>query len=175
MTLGVWLPFSHCYRCPGSTHALLRGWWCDRQPKWSDRASTTTSTQCSWQSDRGLRWLDCPWNRGWRSDHHSRWSNRPALHGPFIACFANFGRASRCAHDFGGGPRDTPDSNSDSGCASYGSSVPALLISPSGCVGAIGTAPTSAVAAGEGRTGGTSDQPSSNDHAGEAGLLAPGR
>jgi hypothetical protein len=126
-------------------------------------------------SDRGLRWSDCPWNRGWRSDHHPRWSNRPTLHGPFVACFANFGRASRCAHDFGGGPRDTPDSNSNSGCASCGSSVPALLMSPSGCAGAIGTAPTLAVAAGEGRTGGTSDQPSSNDHAGEAGLLALGR
>jgi hypothetical protein len=42
-------------------------------------------------------------------------------------------------------------------------------------VGATGNASTSAVATGKGRTCGTSGQPSSDDHAGEAGLLATSR
>jgi hypothetical protein len=66
----------------------------------------------------------------------------------------------------------------NSGHATRGSSVPtlpaALLVSPLGCARAIGTASTSAVATGEGRTGGSSDQPSFDDHVGEAGLPASG-
>jgi hypothetical protein len=50
------------------------------------------------------------------------------------------------------------------------SGVPALLASPSGCTGATNTASTSAAVTSEGHTGGTSGQPSSDDHAGEAGL-----
>jgi hypothetical protein len=42
-------------------------------------------------------------------------------------------------------------------------------------MGATGTTSTSTLTAGEGCTGGTSDQPSSNDHVGEVGLLATSR
>jgi hypothetical protein len=42
-------------------------------------------------------------------------------------------------------------------------------------MGATGTASTSAVIAGEGRTSSTFGQPSSDDHAGEAGLLTFGQ
>jgi hypothetical protein len=63
----------------------------------------------------------------------------------------------------------------DSACASRGTGILALLTSPSDCVGAIGTISTSAVAVGEGRIGGTSDQPSSDDYANEARLSAIGR
>jgi hypothetical protein len=63
----------------------------------------------------------------------------------------------------------------DSDRATRGTDVPALLVSPSGCVGATGTASTSAVADDEGRTGGTYGQPSSDDHVSKAGLLATGR
>jgi hypothetical protein len=45
-------------------------------------------------------------------------------------------------------------------------------VSPSGYAGANDTASTSAVATSKGCTGGSSSQPSSDDHAGEAGLLA---
>jgi hypothetical protein len=48
----------------------------------------------------------------------------------------------------------------------------ALLASPSGCARATGIASTSAVAADEGYTNGTSSQHSSDDHIGEAGLPA---
>jgi hypothetical protein len=47
-----------------------------------------------------------------------------------------------------------------------------LLALPTSCVRATGTASTSAVTAGEGRTSGTSDQFSSDDHASEVGLPA---
>jgi hypothetical protein len=67
----------------------------------------------------------------------------------------------------------------DSGCATRGSGIPALpatlLMSPSGYTRATGTASTSAIAADEGCTDGTSDQTSSDDHAGEAGLPATNR
>jgi hypothetical protein len=67
----------------------------------------------------------------------------------------------------------------DSDRATHGPSIPALpialLTSPSGYAGAIGTTPTSAVTVDEGRTDGTSDQSSSDDHAGEARLLATDR
>jgi hypothetical protein len=43
-------------------------------------------------------------------------------------------------------------------------------MSPSCCAGATDTASTSVVAVGEGSTGGTSSPPSSDDHAGKAGL-----
>jgi hypothetical protein len=43
---------------------------------------------------------------------------------------------------------------------------------PSGYAGATGTTSTSAVTVGKGRTGGTSGQPSFDDHMGEAGLSA---
>jgi hypothetical protein len=81
----------------------------------------------------------------------------------------------------------TPHDTDDSTCASHGPSVhdfahasrdsdiPALLTPPSGCAGATDTVSTSAVTASKGHTCGTSDQPSSNDRAGEAGLLAVGR
>jgi hypothetical protein len=61
----------------------------------------------------------------------------------------------------------------DSGRITCGSAP--LLASPSGYVRATGTSSTSAVAAGEGRTNGTSSQSSSDDHVGEAGLLASDR
>jgi hypothetical protein len=66
-----------------------------------------------------------------------------------------------------------------SGRATRGSGVPGLptvlLMSLLDCAGAIGTASTSVVAIDKGRTSGSSGQPSSNDHAGEEGLLAFGR
>jgi hypothetical protein len=67
----------------------------------------------------------------------------------------------------------------ESGRSTRGSDVPdlpiALLVSPSGCMGATGTASISEVAIGEGHSGGTSGQPSSDDQMGEAGLLATDR
>jgi hypothetical protein len=62
----------------------------------------------------------------------------------------------------------------DSAHASRGFGALALLVSPLGCTGATGTASTSAVAIGEGRTGGTYGQHSSDDHMGEVGLLTAG-
>jgi hypothetical protein len=60
-----------------------------------------------------------------------------------------------------------------------GPGVPALpvvlLTSPSGYVGVTGIASTSVVTAVKGRTGGSSCQPSYDDHAGEEGLPASGR
>jgi hypothetical protein len=124
--------------------------------------------------------VDCPPRR---SDRHPRWSDCHALRRYFI----DFDRAPRSAHGFGRAPRGTHDSTRatsspdiyNSGRATRGIDVPALpttlLVSPSGCVGATGTASTIAVAAGEGRTGGTSGQPSFDDHAGEAELPATGR
>jgi hypothetical protein len=50
----------------------------------------------------------------------------------------------------------------------------ALPMSPSSYAGATDTTSTSAVAVREGRTGGTSGQPSSDDHAGEVGLPTTG-
>jgi hypothetical protein len=81
-------------------------------------------------------------------------------------------------------PRGALDSNGAtcglsihySGHATHDSGIPdlpaALVGSPSGCTRATGTASTSAVTTGEDCTGGTSGQPSSDDHVGEAGLLA---
>jgi hypothetical protein len=64
----------------------------------------------------------------------------------------------------------------NSGRITCGSGIPvipvALLTSPSGYVGATGTASTSAVATSKDCTGGSSGQPSSDDHTGEAGLPA---
>jgi hypothetical protein len=64
----------------------------------------------------------------------------------------------------------------DSGRASRGSGIltlcVVLLASPSGYVGATGTASTSVVTIGEGYTGGISGQTSSDDHVGEVGLPA---
>jgi hypothetical protein len=95
--------------------------------------------------------------------------------------------ATSCgAHDFGCAPRSTLDSTRTTrgpsihnfGRATCGSSIPtlpaALLMSPSGCVRAIGTASTSAVAVSKDCTGGSSGQPSPDDHAGEVGLPASG-
>jgi hypothetical protein len=96
----------------------------------------------------------------------------------FVVCFAKFGRA----HDFGCAQRGALNST----CVTHGHGVynhsrttsgsgalPApLLASPSGCARATITASTSAVAAGEGCTGGTFGQSSSNDHAGKAELPA---
>jgi hypothetical protein len=90
-------------------------------------------------------------------------------------------------HDFGCTPRGalgstcasrSPDVH-NSGRATHGSDVLALpttlLVSPLGCAGATGTASTSTVTASKGRTGGSSDHPSSDDHTGVAGFLASGR
>jgi hypothetical protein len=66
----------------------------------------------------------------------------------------------------------------DSGHTTHASGVPALpalIESPSNCAGATGTTSTSAVAVGEGCTSDTSGQPSFDDHAGEATLLASSR
>jgi hypothetical protein len=84
------------------------------------------------------------------------------------------------AHDFDSALRGAPDSTHatrgpsiyDYNRTTSGSS--ALLASPLGCARATVTASTSAVAVDEGCTSGTSDQSSSNDHAGEAGLLSSG-
>jgi hypothetical protein len=51
----------------------------------------------------------------------------------------------------------------------------ALLSSPSGYAGVTDTTSTSAATIDEGHTGGTSDQPSSNDDVGEAGLSTTSR
>jgi hypothetical protein len=116
-----------------------------------------------WLSDRDPGQSDRPGNKGWRSDCHPRRSDHPPPRRPIIDGIAEIHRAS-C----GLGIRDSTH-------ASRGSDIPALLTSPSGCAGATGTASTSAVAASEGRTDGTSSQPSSDDHAGEAELPATGR
>jgi hypothetical protein len=75
-----------------------------------------------------------------------------ALRSNFVTCFTNFI------------------------CATHGPGIPTLpitlLTSSSGCAGLSDTAPTSVPATGKGCTGGTSGQPSSDDHAGEARLLA---
>jgi hypothetical protein len=63
----------------------------------------------------------------------------------------------------------------DSARTSRGTGAPTLLTLPSGCAGATGTASTSVVTTDKGHTSGTSDQPSSDDHVGEAGLLATSR
>jgi hypothetical protein len=123
-------------------------------------------------------------NRGWLSDCHPRRLDCLVLCGSFIAFLADFGHAPRGAHDFSHAPRGAHDSTHatrgldiyDSGCATHGTSVPALpaalVASPLGYVGSTDTASTSKVTTVEGRTGGTSSQPSSNDHAGEARLPA---
>jgi hypothetical protein len=67
------------------------------------------------------------------------------------------------AHDFGYAQCGALDSTRGSR---------ALLTSPLGCARATVTTSTSVVAAGEGCTSGTSGQSTSDDHAGEAGLLA---
>jgi hypothetical protein len=100
----------------------------------------------------------------------------------FITCFTNFGYPPCGAHVFGAAPRDALDSTRathgpgvyDYDRTTHGSrALPApLLVSPSGCARATSTASTSAVTTGEGRTGGTSGQSSSDDHTGEAGLPA---
>jgi hypothetical protein len=80
----------------------------------------------------------------------------------------NFDCAPRGAHN---STRTMHDPNvHDSASASRCSGIPALLMLPLGYAGATGTASTSRVTAGECHTGGTSGQPTSDDHAGEAGL-----
>jgi hypothetical protein len=111
--------------------------------------------------------------RCWQSD-------RPALRGFFVACFIDIHHAPRSAHDFGCTPPSANDTTRsmhglgihDSARASHGSNILALLASPSGGAAATDTTSTSAIATGEGRTGGTSTQSSPDDHMGEAGLLA---
>jgi hypothetical protein len=84
----------------------------------------------------------------------------PALRSSFIVRFANFGRP--------------PCGALDSTHVTRGYGVPALLAallaSPSGCTGVIGTTSTLAVATGESHISGSSGQPSSDDHTGEVGL-----
>jgi hypothetical protein len=93
-------------------------------------------------------------------------TDRPTLHSSSVA---DLDRLPCGAHDFGCGP-----GVHDSDRATRGSDFPALpatlLASPSGYAGATGTASTSAVAASKGRTGGSSGEPSSDDHAGETSL-----
>jgi hypothetical protein len=83
-------------------------------------------------------------------------------------CFVDFCRALRGTHNSTRATHGPGIHN-----FAHGSDVPALLTSPLGCAGATGTATTSAVAAGESRTGGTSG-PSTDDHAGEVGLSTTG-
>jgi hypothetical protein len=64
--------------------------------------------QHSWRFDHGLRRSDHPWNIGWRSDCHPRLSDRLTVHGTFIACFTNFGRARRTTHMTSAAPQTTP-------------------------------------------------------------------
>jgi hypothetical protein len=90
------------------------------------------------------------------------------------------------AHYFGRTPCGTYDSTRatrgtgirNSGHTTCDTNIPALPAalptSPSTCAGATNTASTSAVVTSEGRTGGTSSQPSSDDHTGEAGLAGTG-
>jgi hypothetical protein len=112
------------------------------------------------------------------------WMVRPsAPHDPIIGCLADFLHnpcdASCGAHDFDCTPCGTHTSTCathghgvhDFARASHSSGVPPLLTSSSGCAGATYTTSTSIVTAGEGHTGGTSGQPSSDDHTGKAGLL----
>jgi hypothetical protein len=150
-----------------------------------------------WRSDRLPRWLDHLRNRGWLSNCHLGRSDRLALRSTFVTCFANFGHALCGAHDFSHAPRGTYDSGRiprdayDSDRATRGPSIhdfgralhtvvvptlpTAILAPPSGCAGATDVASTSAFPTDEGRTGGASRQPSSDDHAGKAGLSATSR
>jgi hypothetical protein len=128
------------------------------------------------RSDRPSRRSDRPRNTDWWSDRHPRRLDRPALHSSCVAC-AVFGHAPHSANDSTCATRG-PGVH-DSGRTSRGIDVPALpttlLASPSSYAGAIGTASTLVVTVGEVCIGGTSDQPSSDDHAGEAGLPGIGR
>jgi hypothetical protein len=95
-------------------------------------------------------------------------------------CFVDFRRAPRGARVFHCAPHDDHDYTRatrslcvpDSARTSCGSDILAKLMSPLGCVRATDTASTSAITVGEGRTGGTFGQSSSDDHAGEARLPA---
>jgi hypothetical protein len=96
-------------------------------------------------------------------------------------------RKARYIPDFGCAPRGSLDSTRatcgpivyDSGCTTHGSDVlalpVALLASPSSYVRATDIASTSSVTVDEGRTGGSSSQPSSDDHVSKAGLPTFGR
>jgi hypothetical protein len=130
-----------------------------------------------WQSDHPPGWFGYPWNRSWWSIRHPKQFDRQALHNTFVACFTDFGRAPRSTHD---SAHVTCGPNfHDSSCATRGTGVPtlpaALLTLPSGYAEATNTASVSAVATGEGCTGGTLAQPSSNDHVDKAGLPATGQ
>jgi hypothetical protein len=93
--------------------------------------------------------------------------------------------APRAALTTFGAPRSALNSSSVTrgpGVYDYGrttrgpGALPApLLTSPLGCARATSTASTSAVAVGEGHTGGTFDQSSFDDHTGKVGLPAFGR
>jgi hypothetical protein len=112
------------------------------------------------------------------------WSDLQALRN---SSFTNLSRPLCSAHDFGYAPLGALDSNHathdpdvhDFGRATCPSDIPAppatLLVSPLGYVGATGTTSTSTVAASKGCTGGTSSQPSSDDHVGKAGFLTSDR
>jgi hypothetical protein len=176
MTLLVWRPCPHHYRrlafLMGSCHLSQlmvkplpqipwnRGWRSNREPMRSDRTQ----------------------NRGWRSDCHPKRLDRMALRVIVITCLADLDRAPCGAHDFD----RTPHGAHDSSCAKRGPGVfdsgstthspgflvllAALLMSPSGYEGATDIASISAVTASEGCTDGSSGQPLSDDHEGEAGL-----
>jgi hypothetical protein len=141
-----------------------RGWWSDCHPRWSNR----------------------PWNRGWLSRRHTRLSDRLTLHDFLIVCFIDFHRAPLTTSI---APRAMPKmlvvphvvpTTPPAPCATpISTTLPAPPTAPasqhySRCPWAAREPPTStsAVAVGEGRTGGTSSQPSFDDHVGEAGLSA---
>jgi hypothetical protein len=163
VTLLVWLPCPH--HCPRLTfpwgshrwrldHPWNRGWRIDRP------------------QNRGWR-IDRPQNRGWRSNHHPRRSDQLALRSTIVACFTNFSRAPCGAHDSDcviPGP-DIHDSDHAT-CGPCVLVLPAtLLASPSGYATATSAASTSALPADEGHISDAPSQPSSDDHASEAGFL----
>jgi hypothetical protein len=50
-------------------------------------------------------------NSGWWTHHHPRQSDHMSLCYNIVACFTDFGRATRCAHNFGCAPHNTHDSD----------------------------------------------------------------
>jgi hypothetical protein len=106
-------------------------------------------------------------NRGWRSDRHTGRSDPLPPRGSFIVCFTNHHHTPHGAHDSTRTMRGL--GVHDSVRASRG------IASPSSCIGDTSTASRSVVTTDEGRIGGTLGQPSSDNHVGEAGLLATGQ
>jgi hypothetical protein len=114
-----------------------------------------TAGRC-WWSNRALGWSNRARNRGWRSDWELERSDHPENRGWKSDCHL---RQSDCPP-----PRGLVIGH-----------LTDFHRAPLGYAGAIDTASTSAVAVDEGRTDGTSGQPSPDDHTGEAGFPAAGR